>query len=172
MIEIKYGQLRKIAFIILALPFFVFSIGWLKWYWSTVCVVALGVCLYFGIIRDDPEYYFEEHTIEISWPVLFAIMAIALVWVWQSGIGGFWAQSEDFRYRNAIFRDIVVRDWPVIYPATGHALVYYIGYWLFPAVFGKLVFFAGADENTAFGVAYTVLFIWTFFIVMIVFLLL
>lgn len=172
MIEIKYGQLRKIAFIILALPFFVFSIGWLKWYWSIVCVVALGVCLYFGIIRDDPEYYFEEHTIEISWPVLFTIMAIALVWVWQSGIGGFWAQSEDFRYRNAIFRDIVVRDWPVIYPATGHALVYYIGYWLFPAVFGKLVFLAGAEEDTAFGVANTVLFIWTFFIVMIVFLLL
>ncbi|MBR4145097.1 MAG: hypothetical protein IKU06_06525 [Lachnospiraceae bacterium] len=169
MIEIKYGQLRKIAFIILALPFLVFLIGWLKWYWSIVCVAALGVCLYFAIIRDDPEYYFEEHTIEVSWPVLFAIMAIALIWVWQSGIGGFWTQSTDFRYRNAIYRDIVVRDWPVIYPATGHALVYYIGYWLFPAVFGKLVLLAGAEENTAFAVANTALFIWTFFIVMIVF---
>ena len=172
MIEIKYGQLRKIAFIILALPFFVFSIGWLKWYWSIVCVAALGVCLYFAIIRGDPEYYFEEYTIEVSWPVIFAIMAIALIWVWQSGIGGYWTQSEDFRYRNAIYRDIVLRDWPVIYPVTGHALVYYIGYWLVPAVLGKLVLFTGAEEATAFNIANTTLFIWTFFVIMIIFLLL
>ena len=170
MIEIKYGQLRKIAFIILALPFIVFSIGWLKWYWSIVCVLAVGICLYFGLIRDE-DHIFEEHTIEVSWPVIFAIMAIALIWVWQSGIGGFWAQSEDFRYRNAIYRDIVLRDWPVIYPATGHALVYYIGYWLVPAVFGKLVLFAGAEEAAAFNIANTALFIWTFFVVMIIFLL-
>ncbi len=170
MIEIKYGQLRRIAFIILALPFLVFSIGWLKWYWSIACVLALGACLYFGLIKDE-DHIFEEHTIEISWPVLFAIMAIALVWVWQSGIGGFWTQSEDFRYRNAIYRDIVLRDWPVIYPATGHALVYYIGYWLVPAVLGKIVLFAGAEETTAFSIANTALFIWTFFIVMIIFLL-
>jgi hypothetical protein len=170
MIEIKYGQLRKIAFILLALPFIVFSIGWLKWYWSIVCVLAVIACLYFGLIRDE-DHIFEEHTIEVSWPVIFAIMAIALIWVWQSGIGGYWTQSEDFRYRNAIYRDIVLRDWPVIYPATGHALVYYIGYWLVPAVFGKLVLFAGAEESTAFNIANTALFIWTFFIVMIIFLL-
>lgn len=170
MIEIKYGQLRKIAFITLALPFFVFSIGWLKWYWSIACVLVIGACLYFGLIRDE-DHIFEEHAIEISWPVLLAIMTIALVWVWQSGIGGFWTQSEDFRYRNAIYRDIVLRDWPVIYPATGHALVYYIGYWLVPALLGKLVLFAGAEETAAFSIANTALFIWTFFIVMIVFLL-
>lgn len=170
MIEIKYGQLRRIAFIILALPFLVFSIGWLKWYWSIVCVLVIGACLYFGLIRDE-DHIFEEHTLEISWPVLLAIMTIALVWVWQSGIGGFWAQSEDFRYRNAIYRDIVLRDWPVIYPVTGHALVYYIGYWLVPALLGKLVLFAGAEEATAFSIANTALFIWTFFIVMIIFLL-
>ncbi len=170
MIEIRYGQLRKIAFIILALPFIVFSIGWLKWYWSIACVLAIGACLYFGLIRDE-DHIFEEHTLEISWPVLFAIMAIALIWVWQSGIGGFWTQSEDFRYRNAIYRDILLRDWPVIYPATGHALVYYIGYWFVPAVLGKIVLFAGAEETTAFSIANTALFIWTFFIVMIIFLL-
>ncbi len=171
MIEIKYNQLKKIAFIILALPFIVFSIGWLRWYWSLMCVLAIGVCLYMGIIRDK-DHIIEEHSIEISLPVLFVIMIIVLIWVWQSGIGGFWAQSEDFRYRNAIFRDLVVRDWPVIYPATGHALVYYIGYWLFPAVFGKLVLWAGLDEDAAFGLANTVLFVWTFFSIMIIFLLL
>ncbi len=170
MIEIRYGQLRKIAFIILALPFLVFSIGWLKWYWSIVCVLAVGVCLYFGLIRDE-DHIFEEHTIEISWSVLFGIMAITLIWVWQSGIGSFWTQSEDFRYRNAIYRDIVLRDWPVIYPATGHALVYYIGYWLVPAVLGKIVLFAGAEEATVFSIANTALFIWTFIIVMVIFLL-
>ena len=60
MIEIKYGQLRKIAFIILALPFIVFSIGWLKWYWSIVCVLAVCTCLYFDIIKDE-DHIFEEH---------------------------------------------------------------------------------------------------------------
>lgn len=171
MVEIKYGQLRKIAFVMLALPFVVFSIGWLRWYWSITCVAAIGVSLYFVIIKKERAGT-EEHVTKISWPVLVAIMVIAFVWVWQSGIGGFWTQSEDFRYRNAIFRDIVLREWPVIYPATGHALVYYIGYWLVPAVFGKLVLFLGADEEAAFSVANTSLFIWTFFAIIIIFMLL
>jgi len=171
MIEIKYGQLRKIAFVILALPFLVFSIGWLRWYWSIACSLALCTCIYFGVFRKKDNEYNNEKSIEISWATLFIIMGIVLIWTWQSGIGGFWTQSKDFRYRNAIFRDIVLRDWPVVYPATGHALVYYIGYWLVPALFGKAVLLLGAGNDTAFEVADSAMFVWTFLILMLLFLL-
>jgi len=39
--------------------------------------------------------------------------------------------------RNAMFRDIVTYEWPVIYQKNG-AVVYYTDYWLVPALIGKI----------------------------------
>ncbi|MBR4342544.1 MAG: hypothetical protein IKP88_07540 [Lachnospiraceae bacterium] len=183
MIAIKYRDIKKVAFIILALPFLCFAIGWLKWYWAIAASLATILCVFFGVFREKAsgtkEYMKDcfgntldsEYSVNVSWKILIIFSVIAIIWIWQSGIGGFWTQSDDFIFRNAIFRDIVLRDWPVIYPVTGHALVYYIGYWLFPALFGKLMLLLGASEETAFSIANSALFVWTFVIIILLFLL-
>ena len=170
MISVKYSDLKKIAFIIIALPFIVFSIGWLKWYWAVLSISAMAIVLFFGIFqkKDISE---SEKEINISYRVIIATMVLSLIWVWLSGIGGFWGQSKDFAYRNAIYRDIVLRDWPVKYPVTGHALVYYIGFWLFPSLFGKAALFLGVSDSVAFDIANAALFVWTALIIFIVLLL-
>ncbi|MCR5205812.1 MAG: hypothetical protein K6E47_12215 [Lachnospiraceae bacterium] len=173
MIRLGYEHIKKIAYLFLAIPFLVFSIGWLKWYWAVLVCLGLFMTAYFGTFHSDLDdaSINKKKEITVSIKVLLIILVIAIIWVWQSGIGGMWAQSKDFTYRNAIFRDIVLRDWPVIYPVTGHALVYYIGYWLVPALFGKAALCLGFNNEVSFRIADGALFIWTVFLILIVFIL-
>lgn len=178
MITISYSKLKKYAYIALALPFLVFALGWLKWYWAVVAITATLACVYLGSAihkkNDDKKKVILETECQIEVkPVLIALVVmIALIWVWQSGIGGFWAQSKDYPWRNAIYRDIVLRDWPVYYQVFDGALVYYIGFWLVPALFGKIALLCGANDVMAFQVASVAIFIWFVLLIIILFFLL
>lgn len=176
MITLSYSKLKKFAFCILGLPFIVFAIGWMKWYWAVIAVGATLLCIYFGAFRKRKnaenkvvELSEAEHKVSVKYLFVILIIAIAMIWVWQSGIGGFWAQSKDYPWRNAIYRDIVLRDWPVFYDVYGGALVYYIGYWLVPALFGKLALLLGANDVAAFQVASVAIYIWSVLLIVLLF---
>ncbi len=177
MLTFSYEKLRKSAFVILGLPFIVFAIGWLKWYWAIVAVIATIVCIYVGAFYKKtatPADEQERKQLEIHMKkgILLLLIAIAMIWVWQSGIGGFWAQSKDYPWRNAIFRDIVLRDWPVYYEMYDGALCYYIAFWLVPALAGKLALLMGANDVVAFQVASVAIYIWSVVLIVNLFLLL
>lgn len=72
--------------------------------------------------------------------VAFAVLA-ALFVGWLAGWLGDVPQSGDWPKHNAVLYDLVSRPWPVYYAeAGGHAmLTYYIGGYLVPALFGKLL---------------------------------
>lgn len=174
MLMLSYSKLKKVVFCVLGLPFIVFAIGWLRWYWAVVAVVATLLCIFYGAFQKKKEnkvVNLEDADCKISVkPVfVFLIVAIAMIWVWQSGIGGFWAQSKDYPWRNAIYRDIVLRDWPVFYDVYGGVLVYYIGFWLVPALFGKLALLFGANDIAAFQVASVAIYIWAALLVSLLF---
>ena len=178
MITLSYSKIKKWAFCALALPFIVFAIGWLEWYWAVIAVASTITCVFFGAVWKQKSKEKVTALAEAEWkvsvkPLIIAlIVGIALIWVWQSGIGGFWAQSKDYPWRNAIYRDIVLRDWPVFYEVYGGALVYYIGFWLVPALFGKLALLCGADGEAAFAVASVAIFVWAVLLIVILFALL
>ena len=165
---INYSTVRASSYIAISLPLFVFAIGWLKWYWAVLVCAGLFLVVYKCIRTAKIEN--RDEIIKLSRVGIAAIAGIILVWVWLSGTGGFWAQSEDYPYRNAIFRDIILRKWPVIYEQTGHALVYYIGFWLVPALFGKTALLLGASDGLAFNVGNVAVFIWTFLLLYLLFL--
>ena len=158
-IRIPLLLLKKVAYTIMSIPIALFAVGWLKWYWMALVLLSIAAVFYSSCIRKDscPTEY-----LSISVSALIGIALIILIWVWLSGAGGFWGQSEDCKWRNAIFRDIILRKWPVVYPATGHALVYYIGFWLFPAILGKFSLILGASDAIAYNVGCIAVFIWTF----------
>ncbi len=176
MLELSYLKLKKYAYCVLGLPFIVFAFGWMKWYWAIPATIATVLCVFLGGFRiqknEGKTTETEKDRIRIKKWMLVLLIAIGLVWVWQSGIGGFWAQSKDYPWRNAIYRDIVLRDWPVYYDLYDGALVYYIGFWLVPALFGKLALFLGANDVTAFQVASVAIFIWAAILIVILFALL
>ena len=180
MITLSYSKIKKYAFIALAIPFIVFAIGWLKWYWAVVAVVATATCVWIGAFAGNKNKQEtkvvsmtdSEKKISVKKWIFILLIVIAAIWVWQSGIGGFWAQSKDYPWRNAIYRDLVLRDWPVYYDMFDGALVYYIGFWLPPALIGKLALLLGANDVVAFQVASVAIYIWSVFLIVILFALL
>ncbi|MGL4632332.1 MAG: hypothetical protein ACRCVT_14115, partial [Leadbetterella sp.] len=78
---------------------------------------------------------------------IFWIFVCICVLLFFSGIGSYTFQNNDHLYRNAIFRDLVTKDWPVLYEVkgfSGHQLngkitmmTYYMGYFLPSAWIGK-----------------------------------
>lgn len=119
----------------MTLPFFIFVIGWLKWYWAILTCGLLGFGLISAIRQDDLDYCpFEKVHI---WKFVIAIALIAL-WVYFSGVGGMSYQNRDHGIRTSIFRALVEYEWPVTSKDGVYVLIYYFGYWLPSAVVGKI----------------------------------
>ncbi len=147
--EIKFRNLAIIAYGYIILPIIIFFLTWLKLYISVPASILLVVAGFWSLKKD---YFKRERKIIIRKSNFIIIIIIFMFWVWISGQGGGFYQTFDNHWRNAVFRDLINNEWPVIYPNTGNALIYYIMYWIVPASFGKLF---------GWGVANFILYIWT-----------
>ena len=134
-ITIPYRYITALSLGYLVLPICIFFLTWLKWY---IGILSTAVLLTGYISLLKKTYKNNKDVIKIS-VVHFILIAVFLaLWVWTTGIGNFFVSSYDHPWRIAIFRDLIDYSWPVIYPETGNALVYYFCYWLVPALIGKL----------------------------------
>ena len=133
MIELHYNKIRAAALILLSIPAYIFFLGWLKPIISCVFVFLLFAALVRAI-------QVEDRVIKVKASTLIVLAVLILLWAFLSGQGGFFTQKTDYTIRNVIFRDLINLDWPVRYNEPGDvSLVYYIGYWLLPALVGRLV---------------------------------
>jgi len=147
--EISYNSIRKAAFIYITLPLFCFMLGWLKVYFAIPACLVLLVGLFF-VLREPKKEECEAIRMPRFMPAV--IVLSSFLYAFFCGIGRLWAQSKDYPWRNAIFRDLILRDWPVMYPKYKGALVYYIGQWLPAALPGKLAKLFGTGDDIAFFV--------------------
>ncbi|MBR3149139.1 MAG: hypothetical protein IKF64_03135, partial [Eubacterium sp.] len=132
MITLHYKKIRLTALILLALPAIVFFVTWLKLFIGIPCAILLAIVVFLASKCEDREIKIKKST-------LIALAALLVLWAFLSGQGGFFTQKRDYEYRNVIFRDLINFSWPVRYKnGNDESLVYYIGYWLIPALFGKL----------------------------------
>ena len=159
MLNIKFKNLAILSYGYIVLPIIIFFITWLKWYIGIPMAIVLCIGLIALIKRD---YIHNKENIELPIKTCISIGIVLFVWVWLSGQGGFFFQTWDNHSRNAIFRDLIDFNWPVIYPETGNGLVYYFIHWLVPALFGKIFGWTAAN---------IVLFIWSYIGIIISFLL-
>lgn len=137
--------LMALAYGYLFLPFLLFVLGWLRWYFALPLAAAVAVC-YALMVRHAPEVWTPaiEWRDWKFWARLAAVLAIVAVWVYYSGIGRFTYQTEDHTVRNVIFRMLVEQPWPIVdlnppaeYFSGPVAFVYYFGFWLPSALVGK-----------------------------------
>jgi len=156
MIKIKLSTIKSAAYLVLTLPILLFLFGWVKLI-IAIPAAALMIAAYVFIIMQTRK---EEDVFEISKASLITIGVLMLLWCYISGHGGFFYQSNDHHWRNAIFRDLINFDWPVVYEYSGSMLVYYIGFWLVPALIGKIT--ALISPEAARGVANAAMFLWSF----------
>ena len=138
------------AYVYIILPYLIFVLGWLRWYYAVVIAagVVVGAVLALNNYTDFKSIDLKKHRGKI-----FAVIAIIVVWVLLSGIGGYSYQRPDHMHRNAIFRDIVQHPWPVVYHnidwlgnglSPSYMMSYYLGFWMPAAVVGKLLGWAAA----------------------------
>lgn len=143
----------RAAYLYLALPFVIFALGWMRLYIGIPAALAVCACLYFAL-RDAPEVSAPRLCRKTA-PYLCATVLVIVLIVLFSGIGGFSYQNRDHYWRNAIFETLCRYQWPVRNTwknGTTVGLIYYIGYWLPAAVFGKCF---------GVGAGYVFLLLWT-----------
>jgi len=162
-ISISENWLVRIAWLYLLIPFLVFCLGFLRIYISLPMLALFG-WLSIRLWKSDQS---SEKLVRPRSDWLF-LGLIILVWVFFSGVGGDAFQNTDFNGRNAIFRDLINYSWPVYYtnlgssvmPAHTFSFVYYFGFWLAPALIGKLLGWTAANIAlflyTVLGVGITV----------------
>ena len=173
MFNLNYEKIRKWAVIYMTLPVVLFFLGWLKIWIAIPSVLLLGYGAYCVINRRVEEHIdgSKGRNINISWKVLAGLVLLSLAWCFFAGQGGFYYQSPDYGCRNAVLRDMINFDWPVIYKDYGNAMVYYIAYWMPAALIGKTVLVITASADAAWLAGNIALLLWSTCGVFIVFLL-
>ena len=156
--NLTHQKIKTLSAIYLALPVLVFSAGYLKWYLALPAILCLLFSLFHTCRPNETENL--RHEIRVSRVCLTALAAAILLWTWLGGLNGLFYQSADWPWRNAIYHDLVEKSWPVVYPDKGSALVYYIGFWLPPALPAKLIGFLTGNQALAWRVAQGALWLW------------
>lgn len=162
---IKLKSVYRATYAYLALPLFIFLLSWLDYKFSIVLSLFFAVAFYkiWQGIDDHAECSFSHKMVGLS-------LLVAIIWCFFAGIGYFYYQSWDYHFRNALFRDLINYEWPVFYPQANTPLVYYIGYWLFPALLAHITNLIGHNATTSFMVGNIFLFIYAVLGVSLVFL--
>ncbi len=167
-IRISVPGIRMAAYVYLALPVVLFFFGWLRLPLAVVFTLLLLIglfCTYrilwvsnHGEIDHDAMSDGANHSVGIPLAAVMISIALVLMWIYGSGIGGYVWQRTDWHARNAVMHDLLDNKWPVVFP-DGSGLVYYLVFWMVPATVGKMV---GTFWGTAaaWNVANVLLYIW------------
>ena len=161
---------RNLVYLYISIPPFLFFF-WLKPV-LTVCFACVFLAGLFFILKDNDSDEHQKDAYLFNKTNLLLIFSISLAWCYLAGQGGFFYQSSDHYIRNGIFRDLILFKWPVCYEKTDAMLTYYVGHWLFPALFGKIAFIITNSISTAWLVAKIALLLWSTLGIMLVFILL
>ena len=129
--------IKKLTYLYLTLPLFVFCFTWFIPAFKVLLLIFL--CFSCASISIPAANDFR-----ISRKVCWAAFFISAFWCFWSGIGGYVYQTGDFLARNAIYHDLIEQSYPVYYTAGYRTLNYYFGFWLIPALLSKI--FAGIDN--------------------------
>lgn len=135
--KIKIKGIAVAAFIYMYSAMAVFFAGWLRPAWAIGICVVLGI----GFILGMRSWCHEmEDTVFLSKRTLCIGVLLVLFFCWHTGIGAFTGQAGDWMKHNAVMHDLAEKEWPVIYQTDyGESMLcYYTGFYLLPAIAGKI----------------------------------
>jgi hypothetical protein len=140
---IPVNHLVFFSILLMIIPWLVFIGGYLKIQFSII-IIAILLFTLFKLLKDIYVTNIENCTYKVMHIIIVAI--ITLIFIFLSGIGGLGLQNNDWVKHNYILSDLINHTWPVIYDYNfyensdigGSALIYYTGYYMLPAIFGKL----------------------------------
>ncbi|MGP1586946.1 MAG: hypothetical protein ACTTHG_01235 [Treponemataceae bacterium] len=164
----SYKKLLYLSYLYISIPFFIFVCTWTRISIAISCGLLFLVAFVWLIFQTKKDIV-EDFVFDFK--IIFIALIFALIWCFFSGQGGFYYQSDDHWARNAMFRDLVYKSWPVVFTKHSSLLCYYFGFWLFPSLFGKFFLFITGSQYVAFLIARIVLLLCSTFGIFICFLL-
>lgn len=135
--KIKHSTVILSTIALLSLPLLLFVVFWLSFMW------AIPLCLFsFYVVKDFIPYIktsFQE-TYEIKPIILLTSSILIVIWILYGGIGKIGYQNFDYVKHNSIYHDLLNIAWPVqsVLENETYYLVYYFGYYIVPAIVGKI----------------------------------
>lgn len=122
------------SLIYIIIPYIIFAFGWLKLPFAIVLSVLIILSVFFYAKNlDNKEIFLKDKNLKY----FMITILILLVWCLLSGMGGFGFQNNpDWEKNNAIFHDLFINKWPIIY--KDYSFVYYLGYYLPSGLIMKL----------------------------------
>lgn len=157
--KISYNRIRAAAVLYAVIPIIIFFFGWLSLLWAVI-FSALLLAAGFFFLKNAGKRDGEKTNVVISVKMLIIIGVIAFLWCVFAGQGGFIHQSNDHAIRNAIFRDLIKKPWPVVYEGD-MLLSYYIAHWMPPALLAKLVYAVTGSVAAGYAAGNIFLLIWS-----------
>ena len=157
---LNYKRLKVWAFLYLSLPLLLFVCGFTRLLVAIPCCLAIVFAVWQALCKAKVATGHETEIV-LSKTTLIALILFVLLWSFLGGLNGFWYQSSDWPWRNAIYHDLIDYSWPVVYPENDSALVYYIGFWLPPALVAKGAAILGASADIVWLVARFALWLWS-----------
>ena len=131
---LSLSSLLFAGYLYLIIPFIIFLLGWVKLVIS-IPISLIMIYIVYLLYKDSYENYLETFTITKT--TFWSIVVILSLLLFVLGVVGIFPTVWDMIGRNTMFRDLITYEWPVIYQKNG-AVVYYTGYWLVPALIGKI----------------------------------
>lgn len=143
--RLEKDWLLPVTYVYVFAPLLIFVFTWIRWYIGVPAGLLILAGMYLAYKKETPI----AHPVWNRRAVCFAgiALAIVLLWVLTSGIGGSAPQYPDHIYRNILYKVLVDQDWPVYLQSSGdgsmRGMAYYIGFWLPAALAGKATSYAG-----------------------------
>ena len=128
--QVKSGNLVHLTLLYLALPLLIFLLGWLKFIYA----LPLFALLVYLLVQWGGEITAD---VRPNRKTLIVCGVVAVLWTATSGAGGVGFQSWDYLKHNAMLKELLVSEWPVIL-GPDKTLVYTLGYYLPAGAFGKI----------------------------------
>ena len=133
MINISSKQIKFFIVLYITIPLYLFFFGWTK----PIIAVCLSILLFLAsssYLRNTKNI----ETLQISKKTLIVSIILILFFTIFTGVGGYFSQTDDSHWRNAIFTDLINYSWPVYYPKIDSIMCYYFLFWLPAAIVGKI----------------------------------
>ena len=90
-------------------------------------LLAIAQCP--GATIPAPTLHFTRRQMAIY----LCVLALSLLWLLAGGMTGITSQHADFVVRNPIYETLIRCDWPLV-DAGGRPFIYYLAFWLPPAL--------------------------------------
>lgn len=155
-IRISYASYYFVSLMYLLLPILILFFGWFKPYIAIFASVLLVISYIFSVKDctngNKKNRLSSDLHIDISYKFVVVLVFVVILLTIASGIGEYIWGTTDHAYRRAIFRDLVNKNWPIVYdlaeqsnpvvneylPDVTVAFSYYFAFWTVPAVIGKV----------------------------------